>query len=95
VNPLLRKKRKKRKTSYLVIIEKLEQEFVSERKKGKERKGNGEKLKIIKKLNLGWNIELGECNYKGGRASLVDGFQRGKALGWEKIRGGGTKPTEN
>jgi hypothetical protein len=36
VNPLLGKKRKKRKTSYLVIIEKLEQEFVSERKKGKE-----------------------------------------------------------
>jgi hypothetical protein len=66
---------------------------VSERNEGKERKWK--KFKIVKKLNLGWNIELGECNYKGGKASLADGFQRGKGLGWEKIKGGGTKPREN
>jgi hypothetical protein len=48
---------------------------VSERKKKREKR---EKFKIIKKLNLDWNIELGGCNYKGGRASLTDRFQRGK-----------------
>jgi len=40
----------------------------------KEREGNGEKSKIIKNLDRSWNIELGGCNYKGGRASLAGRF---------------------
>jgi hypothetical protein len=45
---LLGREKKKKKTFYIVIIEKLEQKFVSERKEGKERKWK--KFKIVKKI---------------------------------------------